>query len=387
MAGVVLMGLLASFLSGTRGAWLAIPVLLFLFLFCRHLLRLRTVLIGTATISALFALLVSLPQTQVLQRIKVMILQTETYLIIKQSDERSINNHRCLDDKNVLQSWISLGHGSFPTGSSVEVMDISLADKSLLASYGCTHGYALYLSNHSNVVAWLMLPRYQPSNMKQAHFQLISKGVGQVGSEDRNQYPIHTQTFTSISEIISSQSGDGIMLTVSPSQVLWVIPEESYDGEYSYPILDTPVGQRFDMWHAAIHLFMQARVFGVGLGAYQAKTKELVKTGAAVPVSANFDHPHSDYFDALATRGMIGFFALLLILAVPAWLYSNKINSRDPHQMGAALGGLLVAVGFAIFGLTETMFIHSVTIGWYVIMTSVFLVSTEVPAGQGPGKR
>lgn len=51
--------------------------------------------------------------------------------------------------------------------------------------------------------------------------------------------------------------------------------------------------------------------------------------------------------------------------------------------MGAALGGVLVATGFAIFGLTETMFIHSVTIGWYVIMTAVFFVCAYVRDGQG----
>jgi len=46
-----------------------------------------------------------------------------------------------------------------------------------------------------------------------------------------------------------------------------------------------------------------------------------------------------------------------------------------------------VTVGFAIFGLTETMFIHSVSLGLYVIMTTVFLVSTDAPVGQGAGKR
>ena len=40
-----------------------------------------------------------------------------------------------------------------------------------------------------------------------------------------------------------------------------------------------------------------------------------------------------------------------------------------------------------ITDLTETMFIHSVTLGWYVIMTAVFLVSTDAPTGQDMGKR
>lgn len=48
----------------------------------------------------------------------------------------------------------------------------------------------------------------------------------------------------------------------------------------------------------------------------------------------------------------------------------------------AALGGVLVATGLAAFGPTETVFIHSVTIGWYVILTAVFFVCTETQDGQ-----
>ena len=110
-------------------------------------------------------------------------------------------------------------------------------------------------------------------------------------------------------------------------------------------------------------------------------------SGKAAPDTADFDHPHSDYFDALSSRGMVGLLSLFLLLAVPAWLYTRNLDSRDPHCMGAALGGVLVVAGFAIFGLTETMFVHSVTIGWYVIMTAVFLVSADAPGGQRTDKR
>ncbi|HEY1991781.1 MAG TPA: hypothetical protein VGH71_04915, partial [Gammaproteobacteria bacterium] len=44
----ILAGLVACFLSGARGSWLAIPVLLILFLTCSHLLRPRSVLLGGA---------------------------------------------------------------------------------------------------------------------------------------------------------------------------------------------------------------------------------------------------------------------------------------------------------------------------------------------------
>ena len=103
------------------------------------------------------------------------------------------------------------------------------------------------------------------------------------------------------------------------------------------------------MWWASVNLFIGAPVFGIGTGAYQVETQKLVASGKAAPDTADFDHPHSDYFDALSSRGLVGLLAFLLLLGVPAWLYTANLDSRDPHRMGAALGGLLVAVGFAIF--------------------------------------
>ena len=187
--------------------------------------------------------------------------------------------------------------------------------------------------------------------------------------------------------IAPARESYSISVSVLPHSSVALLPIETYHGEYRYSLLETPIGQRLDMWSASLQLFESAPLFGVGAGAYQIETAKLVAAGRAARDTAQFDHPHSDYFDALANRGLLGLLALFALLGVPAWLYVRGLESRDPHHMGAALGGLLVSVGFAIFGLTETMFIHSVTLGWYVIMTAVLLVSTDAPTGQDTGKR
>jgi len=69
--------------------------------------------------------------------------------------------------------------------------------------------------------------------------------------------------------------------------------------------------------------------------------------------------------------------ALLLLLGLPAWLFARGLDSADPVRMGASLAGLLVCVGFAVFGVSETMLVHSVTLGWYVIMTALFMVTAD----------
>lgn len=383
VAGCVLMGLLGSFLSGTRGAWMAIPVLLILFLFCRHLLRPRVVLLGGAVIAMLFAILIYLPQTHIQQRIQMMIWQTWTYLSANQDTNRSSGTPQCLDDRDVLQTWIGLGAGKYAPGFSARIIQLTDGDVTTMAGADCVHRDAVYLENRSSEDALKVLPRYQRENLRSASARLLLKGAGEIGFLDSGMQVVDLHGFAPVMLTAPKHYGGEIAMLLHPGQALWVVPEESYFGEYRYPVFNTPVGQRLEMWRAALQLFASAPVFGVGLGAYQVETGKLVDAGLAAPGSARYDHPHSDFLDAMANRGFVGLLGLLLLLGVPAWLYARRLDSHDPHAMGAALGGLLVTVGYAIFGLTETLFIHSVTIGWYVMMTAMFLVSSTAPNGKG----
>lgn len=391
VAGGVLMGLLASFLSGTRGAWVAMPVLLILFLSCRHLLRPRTVLAGSAALLFLFVVLALLPATHILARIRNSAFDLRSYWALQHVTRSAADaKPRCMDDPAMLQEWLAQGNGVSAPGFTIEVARLDPRDTARVAEFGCHSGYTVELVNPGAGTPWVTLPRYMGKHAADMSTTMLVKGVGNAGfSFDR--FSIRQirdwRRYQPLSLVTHSGDGYSVAFTVKPYARITLLPIESYAGEYSYSILETPVGQRLDMWSAALQLFEQAPLLGVGTGAYQAETGKLVDAGTASYAIAGFDHPHSEYFDALANRGAAGLLALLALLGVPAWLFFRRLESRDPHRMGAALAGLLVTVGFAIFGLTETMFIHSVTIGWYVIMTAVFFVSTEAPEGRDKGKR
>jgi O-antigen ligase len=389
VAGCILMGLLASFLSGTRGAWIALPVLLILFLSCRHLLQPRIVFAGAGTIVALFIVLVLLPQTQILQRVQSMDLQLKTYWAVTRGGGRLSAVPQCFDNTHALQAWADTADGKYPDGANLSVVEPDSISATELAGYGCNHGAAVRLHNPTTGLAWARLPRSGRSGLGPASTRLLVKGNGYAGfaQQDYGSHRILTGAYAPLDMSAPARYGFGVSIVVPPGADLWVVPVESYFGEYRYAVLQGPIGQRLEMWWASLSLFSEAPIFGIGTGGYQVETQKLVDLGKAAPDTADFDHPHSDYFDALSSRGLVGLLALLLLLGVPAWLYTRNLDSRDPHCMGAALGGLLVAVGFAIFGLTETIFIHSVTIGWYVIMTAVFLVSADAPGGQWTDKR
>ncbi len=391
VAGGVLMGLSAGFLSGTRGAWVAMPILLILFLSCRHLLRPRTVFAGSVAVVLLFAGLAFLPATQILMRIHNTASDLKAYWALRLGSHMvSDGKPHCLDDPDTLDEWLGHMGGIYVQGFTVGVVKVPAQYAAMVAQFGCHSGSMVELINPGGKTSWIQLPRYMPKITGNTSTTLLVMGIGHASfaPDISSAKPIFNwRLFKPMTLTTQAREGYAVALAVEPGSSLSVLPIESYPGEYRYSMLQTPIGQRLDMWSAALQLFAHAPFLGVGTGAYQAETGKLVNAGKASPDTMDFDHPHSDYFDALANRGLLGLLALLALLGVPAWLFSRRLESRDPHHMGAALGGLLVTVGFAIFGLTETMFIHSVTIGWYVIMTAVFLVSTRAPEGQDMGKR
>jgi len=95
--------------------------------------------------------------------------------------------------------------------------------------------------------------------------------------------------------------------------------------------------------------------------------------GLIAPSVAKYDHPHSDYFDALSSRGVVGLVALLALFLVPAAYFLRAVKNPEDTSHAVGLAGLLLVCGFAIFGLTDTVFIHSMNISWYVIYIALFM--------------
>ena len=384
VAAGVLMGLMATFLSGTRGAWIAVPVLALLFLLCRHLLKPRTILMGGLFVIAISGAVLFSPRSQMLQRLENISLQARAYWIVSHTDAHWAGTTQCLDDPRILQAWISNDSEDYPHGWTVRVESVQPeAAKALLAN-GCDHSVVVHLHNGSKQTGWAQLRHYEFPGQPILSTHMLVKGDSSVifGSSG-SIVNVTDRSFALLTLHARPHTGYALYVGMRPGHDLWLLPLESRFGEYRYAVLQNPIGQRFAMWSAALHLFEKAPLIGVGTGSYEVETAMLVKSGTVTPGAAHFDHPHSDYFDALSSRGLLGFVALLLLLGVPAWLCKAGLDSHDPHRMGAALAGTLVATGFAIFGLTETMFIHSVTIGWYVIMTTVFFVCVDVRDGQG----
>ena len=107
--------------------------------------------------------------------------------------------------------------------------------------------------------------------------------------------------------------------------------------------------------------------------------------GLIAPAAAQYDHPHSDYFDALSSRGVVGLAALLALFLVPAAYFLRAVKNSENTSHAVGLAGLLLVCGFAIFGLTDTVFIHSMNISWYVIYVALFMALLRPGSAKAEG--
>lgn len=373
VATYALIALLACFLSGSRGAWLAIPALLLLFFAQRHLLTPRRVLLGSGAVLALFAVLIMLPRTGLLERARNLVTESWAYVELKSLPPPRPGNPLCLDQPEALRSWLDVNR-PYPDGVDIEVAQVPAGQSAALKARGCSRGGVVRIRNRNRETAWIPMLRYQPVSGRLAATTLLIQGKGYAAFVSQPDAPrrLDVSRFAPVSFTAPARFGNFLWIGIDPGTVLSLVPLETYLGEYRYAMLETPIGLRLEMWTSALHLFREAPLLGVGTGAYQSSTRSLVDQGEAAPYAAGFDHPHSDYLDALSSRGIIGFAALLLLLGVPGWHFWKKLRSEESVIVSVALGGLVVVLGYAICALTETLFIHSITTASYTAYLAMF---------------
>jgi len=138
----------------------------------------------------------------------------------------------------------------------------------------------------------------------------------------------------------------------------------------------TSVSARLDMWQASWNMFIDNPILGVGWGHYAEQAKLQADQGLFNKKAILFDHPHSEYFSALANGGSLGFISLMLLFLIPAWLFIKTIKqgkSADTRRL--ALAGLVLVVSYMVFGLTEPMLYRSRSVNFFAFYLAVFMAA------------
>lgn len=376
-------GVSATLLSGTRGAWLPlfllIPTLatpMASFLKRRYLIAILTIIIAVSTSSYFIA------RIDTSGRIRDAVHSARDYFVglnafIYQNNQRD-KQERCDNQSAFLEAWVNM----YPANRNSSLISSIVADSELRQAGFCQYVYAVALQNNDpSKGAWYYFPR-MPADGSAQFSRVLVRGAGIISLDGQSTAGIHFDTqYYSLKEVVSKNaSGTLIYFFVPAEGEIRLVPLEGSPGEYSLSIADTSVGKRFEMWRAGWRLFIDHPLLGVGTGAYKVKTSELIQAGQVAPFIGTYDHPHNDYVDALASRGILGIVVLLAILLAPAWRFMRAIRSPERPIHAVAMAGILTVAGFAIFALTDTIFLHSMMITWYLIYMALFYALLDTQA-------
>jgi len=154
-----------------------------------------------------------------------------------------------------------------------------------------------------------------------------------------------------------------------------VLEFESYSVE-SGDISST--AQRLNMWRNSIEIFRKSPLIGTGIGDFRKDTQQLIAEGKTSS-TLEFDHAHSIYFDALAVSGIIGFVATIgSLFYLPLRSFVQKPMNGESNADGfASTAGVMLVVGFAIFGLTEVWLIRNPALNVYIVFMLVLLAEKK----------
>lgn len=379
-------GVAATLLSGTRGAWiplLLLPVVLMSpiggFLKRRYLFAIVLVLV--AVFSSLYAIGRSGAQARITDAWTYLSEYTVALAAAKsRNDGGSIHLH-CDNTEDFLRAWSKSAYLPASLVASV-VRTRGTGERS---GPTCGGGYALLLQNvRGDEAATAALLRVSTAQPGPQHSTMLMRGSGSVmfAGTQESSVSFSSQNFRPVMFSSRNTSGAAIDVSVASHQSVELIPLDGYFGEYSMSIANNSVGERFEMWRAAWHLFLRHPFLGIGTGAYQTGTGRLIAAGGITPFVGEYDHPHNDYFNALASFGIVGFMLLVAMLILPVWFFLRAARSNGGATHALGLGGVFTVIGFAIYALTDVVFLHNMMIIWYVTYVALFVALIQNQASR-----
>ena len=115
------------------------------------------------------------------------------------------------------------------------------------------------------------------------------------------------------------------------------------------------VGDRLLMWKAALRMFREAPLIGVGTGDYSRVIAAWHDAGIVPAALLEFNQPHNIYLSSMATNGLVGLAALLYIFYRGLASVAPAIRSGGRERLFAFLG-MAAAVHFMVAGFLDSFF-------------------------------
>lgn len=378
-AGALLAGIGASILSGTRGGWVALPVLLVVTIFVlsrRSGKRAFRVFVACSLVIVIAGLLA--PEIIIKNRASEMIKNLDNYRTYTQLiDEGDVSRIGCLNAPLFMKALANELVSRYSSKLDIRVVDDTTALKRAGFDNQCQSGNVLRVTNANKTTATtLVIKRSVITSIGSQSAEFIVRGKGMISIVHGN--PPGWKDFDAMNYAVVEQTQNVNELSwpafwLRPGGTIYIVPIQKNKGEYIFPFANDSVGERFEMWRAAWHIFRQHVLLGSGTGSFRQEVSRRVREGDISPQVSTFDHPHSDYMNNLSDRGLFGLAVYLLAMGYPLVLFMTALRSNDDWRRAAGFAGIIMISGLLVFGLTETMFIHSIVMSWYVTFMAILM--------------
>jgi O-antigen ligase len=151
---------------------------------------------------------------------------------------------------------------------------------------------------------------------------------------------------------------------------------------------DSSAGARIERLQVAAATFVEHPLAGVGVGRFDKAMLRLPDCRSVTWVErCHLGHAHNDLAEWSATQGVPGTLLIVLVYGLPLWLLLRLYRRRaQPGFHGPAAAGIMVVVAYILCGMTQSMFAHQVTTGFYVSLIGV-LIGLAARAAAAPSPR
>ncbi len=149
-----------------------------------------------------------------------------------------------------------------------------------------------------------------------------------------------------------------------------------YDlADFSNGQADTSVGQRLQLWKAALYLYGNNPVFGVGPEGFARSMTALSQSGIITEEAAQLGRGevHSQILASLVGLGIPGLLSILSIYFVPLFMFWKSTKSSVNTKQAAGVMGICLTLSFLIFGLTVETFNIKMIVSFYSLTLAVLL--------------
>ncbi|MDY6979130.1 MAG: O-antigen ligase family protein [Pseudomonadota bacterium] len=138
---------------------------------------------------------------------------------------------------------------------------------------------------------------------------------------------------------------------------------------------NSSVGKRLEMWRASVFAAAEQPLLGIGRYNFHDKLKQYGKDGRIHKAATHHAHPHSVYFEALASKGVLGLAAVLALYLYPLYFFvRTRQGSRE-----SAFTGILLMTSIMVFSITDAapVYHNNYTATFLTYLTVIFAWHTR----------